>query len=337
MIERLKDIRIWIGLLIVAAAGVASVLLIDRVIMPAYTNYNQGLTVPDVTRLSIDDARLLLENQGLRHEVIDYRANEAYPADYVIDQSPAASMIVKPNRKIYLTVNSSVTPMVRVPDVTNLSLRNATIQLQNHGLQPGNITYVSSRFKNSVMSQSLTPGRQVIKGATVDLTVSDGLGMRQVEIPDIVGLRLSDAQRKLREVGLRVGSIQFRGSAEIEPNYVLGYSPDESPTVFEGETIDLIISELPAAREEREAGAVIIDSTEIARPPQPEFERDSEPGPYSRQDTGLDPRQDSGLDPRQDSGLESRQDSGLDPRQDIDPRTEFGTALNNGTLPQNRF
>jgi eukaryotic-like serine/threonine-protein kinase len=286
MLDRLKDIRIYIGLLTVVVLGAVFLLLIDRVIMPAYTNYNQGLTVPDVTRLSLEDAQSKLELQGLRYEVIDYRANEAYPVDYVIDQSPAASMIVKPNRKIYLTVNSSVTPMVRVPDVTNLSLRNATIQLQNHGLQPGNITYVSSRFKNSVMSQSLESGRQVIKGATVDLTVSDGLGMRQVEIPDIVGLRLSEAQQKLREVGLRVGSIQFRGSTEIEPNYVLGYSPDEHPTVFEGETIDLIISELPSAREESEAGAVIIDSTETARPPQPEFDPDPESGPQSGSDFG---------------------------------------------------
>jgi eukaryotic-like serine/threonine-protein kinase len=316
MLERLKDIRIYIGLLIVVVAGVVFLLLIDRAIMPAYTNYNQGLTVPDVTRLSLEDAQSLLELQGLRYEVIDYRANEAYPVDYVIDQSPAASMIVKPNRKIYLTVNSSVTPMVRVPDVTNLSLRNATIQLQNHGLQPGNITYVSSRFKNSVMSQSLESGLQVIKGATVDLTVSDGLGMRQVEIPDIVGLRLSEAQQKLREVGLRVGSIQFRGSTEIEPNYVLGFSPDEHPTLFEGETIDLIISELPAAREESEAGAVIIDSTETARPPQPEFDPDSESGPQSGSDFGSDSRSEA------NPGTGSS--------------TGFGTGPGSGSQPYNR-
>lgn len=311
MLEFLKDIRIYIGLLIVVVAGIVFLLLIDRVIMPAYTNYNQGLTVPDVTRISLEDAQSLLELQGLRYEVIDYRANEAYPADYVIDQAPAASMIVKPNRKIYLTVNSSVTPMVRVPDVINLSLRNATIQLQNHGLQPGNITYVSSRFKNSVMSQSLEPGRQVIKGATVDLTVSDGLGMRQVEIPDIVGLRLSEAQRKLREVGLRVGSIQFRGSTEIEPNYVLGYSPDENPTVFEGETLDLIISELPSAREEREAGAVIIDSTETARPPQPEFDPDSGYGSQSGSDFESDFRSEAHPDTGANTGYSTGPYSGI--------------------------
>jgi eukaryotic-like serine/threonine-protein kinase len=324
MLERLKDIRIYIGLLIVVVAGVVFLLLIDRVVMPAYTNYNQGLTVPDVTRISLEDAQSVLELQGFRYEVIDYRANEAYPVDYVIDQAPAASMIVKPNRKIYLTVNSSVTPMVRVPDVTNLSLRNATIQLQNHGLQPGNITYVSSRFKNSVMSQSLESGRQVIKGATVDLTVSDGLGMRQVEIPDIVGLRLSEAQRKLREVGLRVGSIQFRGSTEIEPNYVLGFSPDEAPTLFEGETIDLIISELPSAREESEAGAVIIDSTDTARPPQPESDQDPDPD----------------YDPDYDYDYESGPQSGSDSRSEAYPETGSntgnGTGSDSGTQPYNR-
>jgi eukaryotic-like serine/threonine-protein kinase len=300
MIDRLKDIRIWLGLLIVVVAGVAFLLLMDRVVMPWYTHYNQGLTVPDVTRISLEEAMLVLDDQGLRYEVIDYRSNEAYPADYVIDQSPAPAMIVKPNRKIYLTVNSSVTPMVRVPNVTNLSLRNATIQLQNHGLTPGNISYVSSRFKNSVMAQSVEAGRQVVKGTTVDLTVSDGLGMRQVEIPGIVGMRLSDAQRKLREAGLRVGAIQFRSSRDIEPNYVLGYSPANSPTVFEGETIDLIISELPSAREEIEAGAVIIDSTDVAQPPRPEFDLDE----FRDQEYRQDQEMDNDLDPEQYQDME---------------------------------
>jgi eukaryotic-like serine/threonine-protein kinase len=310
MLERLKDIRIYIGILILVVAGAIMLLLIDQVIMPAYTNYNEGLTVPDVTRMPIDEAQELLASRGLRYEIIDYRSNEAYPADYVIDQSPEATYIVKPNRKIYLTVNSSVTPMVRVPDVTNLSLRNATIQLQNHGLNEGHVSYVSSRFKNSVMSQSIEAGRQVIKGTTVDLTVSDGLGMRKVALPDVVGHRLSDAQRMLREVGLRVGSIQFEGSRDFEPNHVLGFAISYSDSVFEGETIDLVISELPAAREESEAGAVIIDSTEIGRPQQnidniddSDIDLDIDPDPANPNiDGNLNFNLDSDLDPDSDPG-----------------------------------
>ncbi|NBB75995.1 MAG: PASTA domain-containing protein [Bacteroidetes bacterium] len=91
------------------AAGVIFVLLLDLLIMPFYTNYNEGVTVPDVTKVSLAEAETILEDYGLRHEVIDRRAHSAYPADYIIDQSPSPKQIVKPERKVYLTVNTTTT------------------------------------------------------------------------------------------------------------------------------------------------------------------------------------------------------------------------------------
>ena len=131
--------------------GAGTLLLFDKVLMPVYTNYNEGVTVPDVTRISLDEAEELLTSYGLRFEVADRRANSAFPGNYVIDQAPSAEVIVKPNRKIYLTVNAATKPTVKVPNVVNLSLRNAQIQLQNYGLEVGSISYESSRFKNAVL------------------------------------------------------------------------------------------------------------------------------------------------------------------------------------------
>ena len=121
--------------------GAATLLLLDKVIMPNYTNYNEGLTVPDLTRITLDEAETQLTSIGLRYEVADRRANSAFPANYVIDQQPAANTIVKPNRKIYLTVNTEVKPVVVVPNVVNLGIRNAQLQLQNYGLEVGSTSY----------------------------------------------------------------------------------------------------------------------------------------------------------------------------------------------------
>src|SRR5699024_9787416 len=111
---------------------------------------------------------------------------------------------VKPDRKVYLTVNTLSTPKVEVPDVVNLSYRNAEIQLQNYGLRVGSVNYESSRFKNSVLKQSITAGEIVAEGTVIDLTVSDGLGEKMVQVPNIVGLRLSEAQQELRKAGFKV-------------------------------------------------------------------------------------------------------------------------------------
>lgn len=270
MLKRLltnKYLYICIGTLIVT--GALTLFILDKFVMPMYTNYNEGVTVPDVTRISFSEAEELLINYGLRVEIADRRANSAFPADYVIDQSPAPSIIVKPNRKVYLTVNAAVKPQVQVPNVVNLSLRNAQIQLQNYGLEVGSITYESSRFKNAVLRQSLPEGLTVEKGRSIDLVVSDGLGDKIVDIPEIVGLRLPEAQLKLREVGLRVGEIRFQPIRDIIPNTVLDFSPKVTQLV-EGGTLTLVISERFEAIEVIEGGAVIVDSTGNNTPiPQP--------------------------------------------------------------------
>lgn len=250
----------YIGLLAFALFGAGLLYVTDTVIMPYYTNYNEGVTVPDVTKVSLEEAEELLSSYGLRFEVTDRRANSAYPADYVIDQSPSAANIVKPERKIYLTVNTEVKPQVVVPKVVDLSLRNAEIQLQNYGLSVGTRSYESARFKNVVLRQSLPAGITVEKGTVVDLVVSDGLGDQIIRVPEIRGLRLPEAQLKLRQAGFSVEEVRFRPTKDVVPNTVLDFSPDQE-MLREGASLTLIISERFEAIEQTEGGAVIIDST----------------------------------------------------------------------------
>lgn len=238
--------------------GGLSLIAMDRYIMPFYTHYGHGITVPDISRMPLDEAIVRLQDSGLRHELTAKRSNEAFPPDYVLDQTPNAGMIVKPNRKVYITVNATTTPTVVVPNVENLSLRNATIQLENSGLQVGNITYESSRFRNSVLGQSIPSGRSVSRNTMVDLIVGDGLGSVMVDIPDIRNMHLTQAQNTLQEAGLRVGSILFEPTDRVMPNTILSYQPDTRRPVFEGTAIDLVVSVSPEEKEEEETGPLII-------------------------------------------------------------------------------
>lgn len=259
--------------------GAIALIAMDRVVMPAYTKHGHGITVPDITRMTLDEATATLVSRGLRYELAARRSNEAFPADFVIDQTPDAGMIVKPDRKVYITINTATTPTVVVPEVQNLSLRNATIQLQNSGLHIGNVTYESSRFRNSVLQQSVPPGRRVDQNTTVDLIVGDGLGNVMVRLPDVTHMHLAEAQNTLREAGLRVGTIRFTSTDRVAPNTVLGFAPDDEPRVFEGTAIDLVISVSRSEDEEEETGPLIIGESDHADeiPEDPEFENTSAP------------------------------------------------------------
>ena len=263
--ELLTSKKLYISITLLAAGGILMLLLLDNLIMPAYTNYDEGLTVPNVTELSLEEAEELLTSYGLRFEVSERRSNQAFPANYVIDQTPAAPEIVKPNRKIYLTVNTATTITVEVPKLVELSLTNAKVQLENYGLRIGTVSYQSARFKNSVMRQSIEAGKVVEKGSMINLTVSDGLGEKIVKVPGIIGARLSEAQRKLREAGLRVGEIRFQPSKQYPPNSILDYVPKKEEVV-EGETLKLIVSERFEVKEESESAAIQVDTTYVAEP-----------------------------------------------------------------------
>lgn len=259
----LTDPKIYIFILSLIIVGGGAILTVDRLIMPVYTNHNEGATVPDVTHMSLEEAEETLRTHGFRFEVSDKRSHEAFPADYVVDQSPEAENLVKPNRRIYLTVNDAETKTIEVPDLTNLSLRNAEIQLRNKGLRVGNINYVSERFQNTVLEQSVAAGREVNRGATIDLVISDGLGGRLIDMPDIQGLRLSEAQAELQNSELLVGRIQFRERADIEPNIVLSYSPTDQDSIREGTPINLVVSEQPADESDEVEEGVIMDTSEV--------------------------------------------------------------------------
>ncbi|MFU8812020.1 MAG: PASTA domain-containing protein [Balneolaceae bacterium] len=258
----------------IGIAGIALILLFDFVIMPRYTNFNEGITVPDVTKLSLQEAEDRIESAGLRYEVLDRRANTVYPADYIIDQTPSPLQIVKPNRKIYLTVNTATQPTTVVPRLVDMSLRNAQVQIENRGLQLGSISMESSRFRNVVLRQSIAEGDTVARGSIIHLTVSDGLGDRQVVVPDIVGLSYSEAQQAIRRAGLRVGEVRFEPSREATPNTVLSFSPNEEQ-LTEGESLTLVLAERFDLREEVETGAVGADTTAV--PPDTSNDNQNQP------------------------------------------------------------
>jgi beta-lactam-binding protein with PASTA domain len=269
----LNEPRVFISIAIVAAIGFTVLGILDQVIMPSYTRFGQGLTVPDVTRMPVEQATSILTQNGLRVTVEDRRYNAAYPPDFVIDQNPHGGQLAKPERMVYLTVNTDQNPKVGVPNLVNLSLRNAELQLKNAGLRMGNVSFASSKFKNVVLEQSIEPGRLVSKDQYIDLVISDGLGEARFATPALTGFRLSEAQKMLRDRGMRIGMIQFQPSTG-EPNMVLQftvrnetgrYISAQPDSVFEGSTFDLIVSEPAKTKESVESGVVIIDSTEARR------------------------------------------------------------------------
>lgn len=240
------DLLIHIGLIVALVAVLF--LAFFFVYLPFTTNHGQTITVPDVTRLSLDEMQNLLDDRDLRYEVSDCTFVSGAQPLTVIQQYPRANAKVKEGRKIYVTITKRVAPMVQMPNLVSLTLRSAQLNLKSLDLVSGPPIYVPDVAKNSVLRQlyngkEITPGTPISKGAQIDLEVGDGLGSTMFEIPNVVGLPLDEAEAAIRGSNLKVGTKISVEDPEKEVGTVVRQRPDarSGERIRVGETMDLWI------------------------------------------------------------------------------------------------
>lgn len=241
-----SDLLIHIGIII--ALLVALFLAFFFVYLPFTTNHGQTITVPDVTRLSLDEMQNLLDDRDLRYEVSDCTFVAGAQPLTVIQQYPRANAKVKEGRKIYLTITKRVAPMVQMPNLVSLTLRSAQLNLKSLDLVSGPPIYVPDVAKNSVLRQlyngkEITAGTPIPKGSQIDLEVGDGLGSTMFEIPNVVGLPLDEAEAAIRGSNLKVGTKISVEDPEKEVGTVVRQRPEarSGERIRVGETMDLWI------------------------------------------------------------------------------------------------
>ena len=127
---------------------------------------------------------------------------------------------------------------VAVPDVTGLTVKQATSELQTANLTLGTETPKASDTvpEGSIIDQNPEAGIQVDEGRTVSVTVSSGVD--ETAVPSLVGLSLDQARQALREAKLDTGDTTPVPSDEPR-NTVVKVSPKEGETVPTGSKVDL--------------------------------------------------------------------------------------------------
>ncbi len=236
----LSNSYLWKGFGVIVAFITVAYLLVNYLLMPAYTRHGVSISVPDVLDYSYEDAADAVIAQGLRPEEVRLRKPNL-PRNVVIDQNPPPNSRVKPGRRIYLTVNSGDTSTVVVPRVDGFSVREARNRIMIQGLAVENVypDSIPSLHANTITRQDPVSGTRVPAGETVTLWYSTGLGDRQVLVPDITGRTVVDAKQFLLSMRLRSVVI---GDPTLEQR-VLSQSPAPGTSVREGFEIRLRLTE----------------------------------------------------------------------------------------------
>lgn len=236
---------------------------------PIKTNHGDTITVPNLIGMELKDIDEFLSDRDLRYEILDDSSySSEYPPYSILQQNPSENEKVKENRKIYLTLNSSIPPKIKMPKIINGSVKNAQLILKSYDLKLGEITYVPDMARNAVLKMfiegdSVSENDLVLKGSIVDLEVGNGLGNQIFDTPDLINLDLEEAKFTIIGSGLRLGNIIYQDSGYynnkildeegneifekvwVNPGKVFRQSPIKSTKVKIGRRINLWIVTKP--------------------------------------------------------------------------------------------
>ena len=211
MIKYVTHRPLWVNIIAGILIIVICLFLLYMCLNPL-TRHGRNKTVPYVVGKTIDEARTILDKAGFDLEIQDSIYTDTARGGIVLKQVPDGDAIVKISRKVYLTINSQVPPIVEMPNLIGYSLRNAEMQLKNMGLKIGDTIYKPDFAKNSVLEQwhnnsPIAPGTRIQHGTKIDLVLSDGVGNVEFAVPNLVGLTFCDARIRLQQNGINIGAI----------------------------------------------------------------------------------------------------------------------------------
>ncbi len=130
--------------------------------------------------------------------------------------------------------------MVAVPDVAGKSEAEATLAIQDAGLEVGDVNRVENDADaGTVLETDPSAGDEAEKGSKVDLSVS--LGPGNVEVPRVSGLQLGRAKQLLKRAGFET-AVDKQPSERVPKGIVISSNPSQGTSVAPGSTVRLTAS-----------------------------------------------------------------------------------------------
>ncbi|WP_293873019.1 PASTA domain-containing protein [Flavobacterium sp.] len=172
--------RVFFAQILAALAIIAAVSYLFFHWITYTTHHGEEITVPDLSKLSAEQAQEKLVAIDLDYiilDTVDFRPD--FPKLTIVEQEPKAGSKVKQGRKIYIKINASKYTMVSIPDLVEKTYRQAVPTLEAVGLHEGTISYKPYLGKDMVLEmrmdgKKLKAGDKVLKSSKIDLVLGDG-------------------------------------------------------------------------------------------------------------------------------------------------------------------
>jgi len=236
--------RILLATVILVALSWITLYMVD-----IYTEHGETEKVPDLSGMYMEEVQAMLKNHNLYAQIIDSVYVRNKKLGTVVQQTPAAGSNIKSNRPVYIIINSRQVKQTPLPEISEISYRQADAMLRAVGINVSKVEYAPSEYKDLVIDvkyggRSISPGFRIPEGSYVTLIVGSGLGGEDILVPSLKGLSMKDAKQETLTASMVIGAIEFDiAPSGNESSYVIyRQHPSAGKLVPAGTRIDIWLS-----------------------------------------------------------------------------------------------
>ena len=223
----LKQKKFYINLLMIILLSFI-ILWLTLKLLNIYTRHDKVYELPDFTGMTTEEVE---KTYGKEYNfiLIDSVYSKTEAPGTIVQQDPLAKSKVKQGRNIYYIIVAKTPEKTSMPNLKNLSLRQALVLLESNGLQVESLKYVDHFARNAICEQRyensiIKPGTEIVKGSKIMLYVGLGPDQQKTQLPSLYGVSAEEVQHILNMAGLNLGNEVFTDSDSIQ--YMKVYKMD---------------------------------------------------------------------------------------------------------------
>lgn len=232
-----KKKKLWpVATFIIAIAVIALVL--------SYMSASAGkkIEVPDITGMTLSEAKSALKNKKLALQVLSREFSENVKKGLVIEQDPESGYLLEEGKPVKIILSKGIETTI-VPSLYGKTQGEAEALLAEEGLNLGEIGYKESESEPGIVTwQSHRSGRQVAKDSAIDIVLSKEIA--KVVVPSVIGRSKKNAIVILGTKSLK-GSVIEQFDDDIDKGLVISQSPSAGVEVKKNSTITIYVSKGP--------------------------------------------------------------------------------------------
>ena len=235
----LREKKFYINLLIILLTCGALLWLTFR-LLDKYTRHDEVYTMPDFVGQDFQEVKHEY-SKDFNFILIDSVYPKGQQPGSIFQQDPLPGSKIKKGRNVYAIIVAVTPEKTLMPNLKNISLREAIGRLDSNGLEVDHLDYVPYSYKNNVIeqfyqNQPIEEGTELVKGSKIVLQVGIGDNKDKVKVPNLIGKPAMEAKRILNLTGLNLGKETWEDRDSTQYMCVRRMSPGPSSGSVEAVT-----------------------------------------------------------------------------------------------------